>query len=318
MKKITLLLTLAISSASQAWNIDGLGEYQFEQLNQQTYVMHGPLADPNVQNHGFMNNPGIIIGADGVIVIDPGGNYQVGKNVINEIKKITHKPIIAAFNTHVHGDHWLGNQAIIEAYPNAKIYAHPAMIAQAKDGEGDRWVRLMNDSTKGLSKGTIAVFPTDTTTNLQKINIGGETFIIHNNPSAIAHTDTDIMIEHVGSKTLFLGDNGFINRFGRFDGTSDMHGNITALQYALNLGLDYYIPGHGPSGNANKAVKPFLNYLTILKEESEKGYEKDLADYEIKPFADKRLADYRDWSGYDAQLGRHINKMLLEIEALDI
>ena len=46
--------------------------------------------------------------------------------------------------------------------------------------------------------------------------------------------------------------------------------------------------------------------------------EEDLADYEIKPFADKRLADYRDWHGYDAQLGKHINKMLLEIEALDI
>ncbi len=36
-----------------------------------------------------MNNPGMVIGADGVIVIDPGGTYQVGKNVINEIKKIT-------------------------------------------------------------------------------------------------------------------------------------------------------------------------------------------------------------------------------------
>jgi len=43
-----------------------------------------------------------------------------------------------------------------------------------------------------------------------------------------------------------------------------------------------------------------------------------LADYEIKPFADKRLAEYRDWHGYDAQLGRHINKMLLEIESLDL
>jgi glyoxylase-like metal-dependent hydrolase (beta-lactamase superfamily II) len=35
---------------------------------------------------------------------------------------------INIFNTHVHGDHWLGNQAIVERYPAVKIYAHPNMI----------------------------------------------------------------------------------------------------------------------------------------------------------------------------------------------
>jgi glyoxylase-like metal-dependent hydrolase (beta-lactamase superfamily II) len=126
------------------------------------------------------------------------------------------------------------------------------------------------------------------------------------------------MIEHIGSKTLFLGDNDLVHRFGRFDGTSDMHGNIKALEYAIDLGFNHYVPGHGPSGNANAAVQPFLDYLLIIQDETKKGYEEDLADYEIKPFADKKLANYRDWHGYDAQLGKHINKMLLEIEALDL
>jgi glyoxylase-like metal-dependent hydrolase (beta-lactamase superfamily II) len=36
-------------------------------------------------------------------------------------EKITNKPIVAVFNTHVHGDHWLGNQAIVERYPAVKI-----------------------------------------------------------------------------------------------------------------------------------------------------------------------------------------------------
>jgi len=29
------------------------------------------------------------------------------------------------FNTHVHGDHWLGNHAIIEVYPKAKLMVTP-------------------------------------------------------------------------------------------------------------------------------------------------------------------------------------------------
>jgi hypothetical protein len=31
-------------------------------------------------------------------------------------------------------------------------------------------------------------------------------------------------------KTLFMGDNGLVHRHGRFDETSDMHGNIAVLQ----------------------------------------------------------------------------------------
>ncbi len=318
MKKLALLFTLALSTLSNAWVIDGLGNFKFEKMGSNSYIMHGPLDEPSVKNQGFMNNPGMIIGADGVIVIDPGGTYQIGQRVIEEIKKITDKPIIAAFNTHVHGDHWLGNQAIIEAYPNAKIYAHPNMIAQAKESEGAVWVDIMDNLTQGISRGTIAVYPTDATSHLQEITLAGEVFRIHNDVTKSAHTDNDIMIEHLASKTLFLGDNDMVDRFGRFGGTADIHGNIKALQYAIDLNLSHYVPGHGPSGNADNAVKPFLDYLIVIQEESKKGYEEDLADYEIKPFADKRLADYRDWHGYDAQLGKHINKMLLEIESLDI
>ena len=317
MKKLTLLLALALSTLSHAWTIDGYGNYKFEAISKNVYVIHGPLDEPNAKNQGFMNNPGMVIGADGVIVVDPGGSYHTGKRVIGEVKKVTDKPIVAVFNTHVHGDHWLGNQAIIEAYPNAKIYAHPQMIAEAKGGEGEYWIELIERLTEGVSKGTIATYPTDATSHLQTINVGSEQFRIHN-PTTNAHTATDIMVEHVGSKTLFLGDNDMIHRLGGFGGTSDMHSNIKVLNYATNLNLNQYVPGHGPSGDAEHAVKPYLDYLLILQDEARKGYEEDLADYEIRPAIVKKLDDYKDWHSLDNNLGRHINKMLLEVEALDL
>ena len=265
MKKLALLFILALSNVANAWIIDGLGEYKFEALNDKVHIMHGPLGEPNVQNHGFMNNPGIIIGQHGVVVVDPGSTLEVGNRVLQEIQKITQKPVVAVFNTHVHGDHWLGNQAIVAKYPEVKIYAHPQMIAQAKDGEGELWLGIMNSSTDGLSKGTIAVYPTDATSHLQEITAAGETFRIHNDVTPNAHTNNDIMIEHLSSKTLFLGDNDMVDRFGRFGGTSDVHGNIKVLQYAIGLNLNHYVPGHGPSGNADEAVVPFLTYLNIIK-----------------------------------------------------
>lgn len=300
-----------------AWYLCDFEEYEFEQITDNVYVMHGPLDDPNPENRGFMNNPGLIVGTSSAIIVDPGSTYGVGKNVIKAAEKITNKPIVAVFNTHVHGDHWLGNQAIVERYPNVKIFAHPKMIEQAKSGEGNRWVDLMNDLTKGASDGTIATYPTDETKHLQVIKVGSETFKIHHDITGMAHTNTDIMVEHVDSKTLFLGDNGFVHRQGRFDNTSDMHGNIAALQYAIDLGLHYYAPGHGPSGDADAAVKPFLNYLRIIKDEVKKGYAQDLTDYEIKPTVNKKLSAYHHWHGYEAQVGKHVGKMLQEIENLD-
>ena len=115
-----------------------------------------------------------------------------------------------------------------------------------------------------------------------------------------------------------MGDNSLVQRMGRFDGSSSMIDNIKILNYAKSLDITTVVPGHGQSGDIQTAIDSYLNYLLIIKQEVEKGYEEDLADYEIKPSADKLLSDYRDWHSYDDQLGKHIGKMLLEIEALDL
>lgn len=313
MKKIGIILVIAVG----IWYFYDSEGYKFEKIADNVYVMHGPLEIPNPENRGFMNNPGLIVGASGAIIVDPGSSYEIGKDVLAAAEKITDKPIVAVFNTHVHGDHWLGNQAIDERYPNIKIYAHARMIKQAKSGTSNKWLGIMSNLTKGASDGTIVVYPTDSTTHLQIIKAGGETFRIHHDINGAAHTNTDIMVEHIKSKTLFLGDNSLVHRQGGFDDTSDMHGNIAVLQYAIDLGLDHYVPGHGPTGDANSAVKPFLNYLKIIQEEVKKGYAEDLDGYEIKPAVNKKLADYHNWNGYKSNIGRHVGKMFQEIENLD-
>ena len=316
MKTTLLLLTMLLSNFSNAWIIKDIGEYQFEPIAKNIFVIHGPVGTPSVDNQGFMNNPAIVIGETGVIVIDPGSAYHIGKKVITEIEKITKKPIIAVFNTHAHGDHWLGNQAIVERYPNIKIYAHPKMLKQTQEGDSDFWLDIMNDYTQGQTKDTKAVYPTDSVAHLQRITLDSEQFIIHS-PTQKAHTDTDIMIEHVSSQTLFLGDNAIIDFLGAFDASSDMHSNVKALEYAVNLKLKNYVPGHGQTGTPEVAINSFLDYLAIVKQEAEKGFKEDLSGYEVKPLAIKKLQAYKHWAAFDEQIGKHIGKMLQEVEALD-
>lgn len=311
-----LFFLLIVPAVVSAWELGELGPFQFEKVNDRVYVMHGPLEEPNVANQGFMNNPGLIVGEKGLIIIDPGGTYPVGKQVLQEIKKISPLPVVAVFDTHIHGDHWLANQAIKEAYPTVKMYAHPQMIKQASSSEGLQWIELMERSTKGQSKGTVIVSPTLSVEQSDELEIAGQHFRIHS--ILPAHTNTDIMIEHVESGTLFLGDNGFLKRLGRFDESSSIHGNIDSLQYARKLNMNVYVPGHGQSGDADTVIKPFLEYLVRLHKVVKQGFDNDQLDYEIKDNVIAQFESYKYWAGFDKNFGKHINKMYLEIEALDL
>jgi glyoxylase-like metal-dependent hydrolase (beta-lactamase superfamily II) len=122
------------------------------------------------------------------------------------------------------------------------------------------------------------------------------------------------MIEHVESKTLFLGDNSFAHRMGRFDNSASMLGNIKALQYATGLKLNTYVPGHGKSGTSDAAVKPFLDYLIQIQSVVKAGMDDDLEDFEIKEKVIGQFSAYESWEGFDSNFGRHINSMYLEIE----
>ncbi len=309
---IIIILSFILVTNTSAWDLGKEGRFQFEQVNDNVYVMHGPREEPNPDNHGFMNNPAIIVAEHGLIVIDPGSAYPVGLEVLKEIEKISTKPVLAVFNTHVHGDHWLANQAIKEKYPQVRIYGHPAMIEQANGDTGLYWIDMMERLTDGKTRGTRVVAAEMAVTNSQTIEVDGQIFKIHS--LVPAHTNTDIMIEHVNSKTLFTGDNSFNQRMGRFDETASMMGNIKALEYALGLDIKTYVPGHGQSGSSDAAVKPFLNYLKRVQEVVEAGFEEELQDFEIKDRVIAQFEDYSSWAGFDVNFGKHINSMYLEVE----
>ena len=130
-----------------------------------------------------------------------------------------------------------------------------------------------------------------------------------------AHTDTDVLIEHVESKTLFMGDNSFNKRMGRFDSSSNMHSSINLLTTVKTFDIKTFIPGHGKSGDFKTSVKPFLDYLTQLRSIVKAGFEKEMEDYEIKAVAHKALHAYHDWNGFEERFGKHVFKMYLEVQA---
>ena len=66
-------------------------------------------------------NTAIIESDGGVIVVDTHSKPSAARVIIEQIRKITSKPVRYVVNTHFHWDHWHGNEAYPAAYPDAEV-----------------------------------------------------------------------------------------------------------------------------------------------------------------------------------------------------
>lgn len=289
---------------------DPMTGYNTEKIAANTYVVHGPLDMPNATNKGFMNNPAFVVTSEGVVVIDPGSSVFVGEALLKRIAEITDKPVTHIFNSHVHGDHWLANDAFAKVNSDVKIYAHPEMIKEASEGGAKSWLDLLDNLTEGASRGTKAVIPAEALTDGQEIKTGGITFRAH--LSKIAHTKTDAMIEVIGESVLFAGDNLTYKRMTRMDDGS-FRGNIAALDKAMSLDVKVVVPGHGPTGD-KEIIKPLHDYLNTIYSRANEMREEGLEDFEMKDKIAAEVTAYESWPGFEEGFGKHISLAVLESE----
>ena len=313
---LALILAICLQTLTQQLSAatgEPVRDYPFTQVAENTWVIHGPLEMPNVANQGFMNNPGIVITDTGIVLVDPGSSLQSGEMVLRMVKQVSDKPVVAVFNTHVHGDHWLGNQAIRAAYPDAPIYGHTEMLAMVADGAGDTWVDLMDRLTEGATRGTEVVAPGHAVKHGDTVKVGNKTFRIHHYGQA--HTLTDIMIEIEEDGVIFLGDNVTADRIPRLsDGT--FMGNINAIDKIMESNAKTWIPGHGPTGDKS-IVSTYREYLQAVYAAAKEAFSNDMDSSDVKAISVKTTTKYKDWSGYDEELGPHGAQAYMEVEAAE-
>lgn len=66
----------------------------------------------------------VVVGDDGVLVLDTGHFPSLARKMIGDIRALTPKPVRYVVTSHWHGDHLFGNSAFQEAYPDAAFVAH--------------------------------------------------------------------------------------------------------------------------------------------------------------------------------------------------
>jgi glyoxylase-like metal-dependent hydrolase (beta-lactamase superfamily II) len=86
-----------------------------------------PMADgvyAAIGRRGVFSNGAFIVNQDDVLVVDTHLRPSWARDLIQEIRKVTNKPVRYVVNTHWHGDHVQGNQAYVNVFgPNVEYLA---------------------------------------------------------------------------------------------------------------------------------------------------------------------------------------------------
>lgn len=70
----------------------------------------------------------LIIGSQAAAIIDLPLAVADAETLAQWVKNTTDKPLVAAFTTHNHPDHYLSGKAFLQHFPEAKHYATPETV----------------------------------------------------------------------------------------------------------------------------------------------------------------------------------------------
>lgn len=237
------------------------GEEAFElvRIADGVYVHPGKIAMPDLNNHNEIANIGFIVGSQCVAVIDSGGNPEEGFALKKAIRALTPTPVCYVINTHVHGDHILGNLAFkSQGVHFVGHYRLPENMASRAQYELERAGRDW-----GIQLGPEHFALPDTLVqNERTIDLGDRQLEVRAWPTA--HSATDVTVLDTKSSTLWLGDLLFMDHVPVIDG--NLGGWLKTLSELEHIKAQRAIPGHGPSSAPwPQAMEEEVNYLGGLK-----------------------------------------------------
>ncbi|MBW1799126.1 MAG: alkyl/aryl-sulfatase [Deltaproteobacteria bacterium] len=241
------------------------------------------------------SNPSMIVGDDGIIIIDTTESIEAAGNALAEFRKITDKPIKAIIYTHGHRDHVSGAKVFADEGSKPEIYARSNVFnpLDPKNKKRPGYFKILGKRTvrqfgirmlkphteriniglgpavrpiKGLGKGFVA--PTKTFSGDQMdITVSGVRMELH---KAAGETNDQLFVWLPEKKVLFCGDNfyqAFPNLYA-IRGTKYRDFNIWAnsLDKMTAFPIEHLISGHTrPISGAEEAKQALMDYRDAIR-----------------------------------------------------
>jgi cyclase len=177
---------------------------------------------------GGGGNTLVVVQKDGVVLVDtkmPGN----GPYIVEQVKKITDKPVKLIINTHSHPDHVGSNDYLREQYPNVRI--------------------VMNEGAKeelsGGPRPNPKLLPTETFKDRMTIGSGADRIELYH--FGRGHTNGDTFVLFPAARLLCMGDVMAWNMapFLPSGGAEAIAEETAALVKAVNGKVDLVEEGHG-------------------------------------------------------------------------
>jgi len=208
--------------------------------------------------HDDIANIGFIVGKKCVAVIDTGGSVSIGRELRAAIGKRTSSPICYVINTHVHVDHVLGNSAFKIDGPS---FVGNTTLHDAIDRSRDFFVEEYPADMDPPPTGEQVIGPDRLVEHELTLDLGGRKLALRAWPRA--HTDCDLTVYDIQTRTLWTGDLLFRERLPALDGS--VKGWLSALEELNRMKVSLAVPGHGSlSRDLSAAVAPERRYLRAL------------------------------------------------------
>ncbi|MGH9399638.1 MAG: MBL fold metallo-hydrolase [Thermoanaerobaculia bacterium] len=272
-----------------------------------------PLAGGVYALYGRGGNIGFFVGPDAVLVVDSQFK-DIAPGIVEQIKKVSDKPIKFLMNTHHHGDHVGGNEifrqfALIVAHDSVRKRMlsspadiqrdYPAMLEAAKKAGNENAVKFYTDQIEWARKAKIEEIPAPVMTfdSELRVHIGAETIDMWHTPPA--HTDGDSAVYFEKANVLHMGDLLFnkVIPFIDVKGGGSVRGYLDALDRVMarvpaNVTV---IPGHGEITDL-AGIKVLRQYIVDILDAA--GKAKKAGKSKDDFVKDVDLPAYKDWNGY--------------------
>jgi cyclase len=270
-------------------------------------------------------NAAIILLDDGVLVVDTHSKPSAARALIEQIKKLTDKPVRYVVNTHFHWDHYQGNQAYPSSWPagveiisseatraniellgiprvKREIVTMPQEIEQLKSNldktsdsgrkEQLRTNLLQAEAYLAELKSMQVILPTmtfDRSLILHRPSRTVEILWLGN-----AHTNGDVFVYLPREKVLVTGD--ALHGWTPYMGDSYPFDWIQTLDAAEKLDFEQVIAGHGDVMRGKQRFDLWKQYFRDLLDETAQAYargasledtEKEVSKILIAKYVDK-------------------------------
>lgn len=246
---ISLLIIVGWQSYSQGQKLPltlETASLSLEKLGDGVYTLVSDTDYPPPNENIAICNAGIIIGDNGVLVIDPFQNKALANLLLSEVKKLTDLPVKYVVNTHFHFDHTGGNKAI-------KTQAIPIV------GRGTIREDML---AKNLQYDPNPIPPDIVVSDDSKIWLGDREIQLK---AVEGHSGgTDIIAYIPDANVLFTGDIVFNQRFPFIADGSIKKWQRTLFYLSRKYRDATFVPGHGKVSDHSSAIA-LNDYLDKLE-----------------------------------------------------